>query len=101
MELVPHTEVHPVDPSKFGDMRPQLRAVALLSPYTVSSFQYCWDIRVRPQPDFFGNYEILDRDSTLEDFCPFLPTKIFDQTKVLMAEQHSTHQIHKKNRDVL
>jgi hypothetical protein len=91
MGLAPHIEVHPVDPSIFGDKQLQPRAVELLSLYTVSLGIWEGDIRIRTQPDFFGNYEILDRNSTLEDLCPFLPTEIFDQTKVLMAEQHSTH----------
>jgi hypothetical protein len=35
MGLVPHIEVHPVDPSIFVDKQQQLRAVGLPSPYTV------------------------------------------------------------------
>jgi hypothetical protein len=52
------------------------------------------DIRIRPKANFLCNNEILDRNSTLEDLCPFLPTEIFDQTEVLMAEQHSAHKLH-------
>jgi len=51
------------------------------------------DLRVGAKPNFFCDYEILDRDSTLEDFGPFLPTKVLDQTQILMTEQHPTYQL--------
>jgi hypothetical protein len=36
MGLVPHIEVHPVDPSIFGGKQLQLLEAGLLSPYSVS-----------------------------------------------------------------
>lgn len=46
------------------------------------------DLRVRPKPDFLGHYEILHRDSPLEDLGPFLPAEFLDETQILMSEKH-------------
>lgn len=72
-----------------------LRVEGPLSPCTVRyiSSVKMGDSRVGTEPNFFGHYEVLNRDPTLEDLGPFLSTKVLDQTQILMTEQHPTCQL--------